>query len=45
MRNVDKSDALSNNTSRISSPELIIRIKNNRDSKRKSINTNNNIGS
>ena len=45
MRNVDKSDAVSNNTSRISSPD--IRIKNVRDNKRKSINTksNFNIGS
>jgi len=38
MRNVEKSDAVSNNSSRISSPD--IRIKNLRDSKRKSINTN-----
>jgi len=38
MRNVEKSDAVSNSNSRISSPD--IRIKNLRDNKRKSINTN-----
>jgi len=38
MRNVEKSDAVSNSSSGISSPD--IRIKNLRDYKRKSINTN-----